>query len=179
MGNSQPRRLEERLARELGLLLILLVIALIQVTLLTGPAGFSVPVLLVLAIARALVGSSTAEPVRGLIRSLWWAFYGGLVLDVLGSLPIGSHAIAQLLAVVVVGLATRRFAVERPIVPLLAVAFGTLIYEAVLCLIVLPPISDWQTYGLIVMLPSLLLALIPTLPVVAIVHRLVRNTEYH
>lgn len=90
MGDSQPRRIEERLARELGLALVLLALALVQVTLLTGLAGFSVPILLVLAIARALVGAGTAEPVRGLMRGLWWAFYGGLALDVLGTMPLGN-----------------------------------------------------------------------------------------
>ncbi|WP_322513224.1 rod shape-determining protein MreD [Chloroflexus sp.] len=175
MGDSQPKRIEERLARELGLALILLVLALAQVTLLTGPAGFSIPLLLVLAIARALVGAGTAEPVRGLMRGLWWAFYGGVALDLLSTMPLGSHALAHLLAVAVVGLAARRFAVERPLVPLLAVAFGTTIYEAVLALIALPAIGDWQTYALIVVLPSVLLALIPTLPVVAIIHRLARG----
>ncbi|MDW8405169.1 rod shape-determining protein MreD [Chloroflexus sp.] len=174
MGDSQPKRIEERLARELGLALILLALALVQVTLLTGPAGFSIPLLLVLAIARALVGAGTAEPVRGLMRGLWWAFYGGVALDLLSTMPLGSHALAHLLAVAVVGLAARRFAVERPLVPLLAVAFGTVIYEATLALIVLPAIGDWQTYALIVVLPSVLLALIPTLPVVAMIHRLAR-----
>ncbi|WP_322494842.1 rod shape-determining protein MreD [Chloroflexus sp.] len=169
MGDSQPRRIEERLARELGLALVLLALALVQVTLLTGLAGFSVPILLVLAIARALVGAGTAEPVRG----LWWAFYGGLALDGLGTMPLGSHAIAQLLAVAIVGLAARRFAVERPLVPLLAVAIGTVIYEGTLALIALPVIEDWRRYGLVVVAPSVLLALIPTLPTVAVVHRLV------
>lgn len=173
MGDSQPRRIEERLARELGLALVLLALALVQVTLLTGLAGFSIPILLVLAIARALVGAGTAEPVRGLMRGLWWAFYGGLALDVLGTMPLGSHAVAHLLAVAIVGLAARRFAVERPLVPLLAVAIGTIIYEGTLALIALPVIEDWRMYGLVVVAPSVLLALIPTLPAVAVVHRLV------
>ncbi|MEF3275313.1 MAG: rod shape-determining protein MreD [Chloroflexus sp.] len=174
MGDSQPRRIEERLARELGLALILLALALVQVTLLIGPTGFSVPLLLVLAIARALVGVSTAEPVRGLIRGLWWAFYGGLGLDIMSTLPLGSHAAAQLLAVAIVGLVARRFAIERSLVSLLAVAAGTIIYEATLYVVTVPFDSDWQRYVLIAVLPSLLLALIPTLPVVAIVHRLTR-----
>jgi len=177
VGDSQPRRIEERLARELGLALILLALALVQVTLLTGPSGFSVPLLLVLALVRALVGAGTSEPVRGLMRGLWWAFYGGLALDLLSALPLGSHAVAQLLAVAVVGLVARRFAVERPLVPLLAVAAGTVIYEVTLYLIVLPVDSDWQAYALVVVLPSLLLALIPTLPVVAIVHWLTRTNR--
>jgi rod shape-determining protein MreD len=177
VGNNQSRRIEERLARELGLVLILLLLALIQVTLLTAPTGFCIPLLLVLAIGRALVGAGTAEPVRGLMRGLWWAFYGGIALDLLGSMPFGSHTIAHLVAVFVVGLVARRFVVERPLVSLLSVACGTLIYEAVLWLLVLPPDSDWQVYVRVVMLPSLLLALIPTLPTVALLHRLLRMVK--
>jgi len=52
-----------------------------------------------------------------------------------------------------------------------------LIYEAVLWLLVLPPDSDWQVYVRVVMLPSLLLALIPTLPTVALLHRLLRMVK--
>jgi rod shape-determining protein MreD len=177
VGNNQPRRIEERLARESGLILILLLLALIQVTLLTAPTGFCIPLLLVLAIGRSLVGVGTAEPVRGLMRGLWWAFYGGIALDLLGSMPFGSHTIAHLVAVFVVGLVARRFVVERPLVSLLSVACGTLIYEAVLWLLVLPPDSDWQVYVRVVMLPSLLLALIPTLPTVALLHRLLRMVK--
>lgn len=177
MGNNQPRRIEERLARESGLILILLLLALIQVTLLTAPTGFCIPLLLVLAIGRSLVGAGTAEPVRGLMRGLWWAFYGGIALDLLGSMPFGSHTIAHLVAVFVVGLVARRFVVERPLVSLLSVACGTLIYEAMLWLLVLPPDSDWQVYVRVVMLPSLLLALIPTLPTVALLHRLLRMVK--
>jgi rod shape-determining protein MreD len=175
VGDSQPRRIEERIARELGLALALLAIALVQTTVLSGPVGFSIPLLLVLAIVRALVGARTAEPVRGLIRGLWWAFYGGLALDVLGTLPLGSHAVAQLIATVVVSLFARRFALERPLVPLVAVAVGTVIYEVILFAITFPAMPDWQAYFLVVVVPSLLLALIPTLPAVAIIHRLVRT----
>ncbi len=78
MGNNQSRRIEERLARELGLVLILLLLALIQVTLLTAPTGFCIPLLLVLAIGRALVGAGTAEPVRGFMRGLGGPFTVGL-----------------------------------------------------------------------------------------------------
>ncbi len=177
MGNYRPRRIEERLARELGLVLILLLLALVQVTLLTAPTGFCIPLLLVLAIGRSLVGAGTAEPVRGLMRGLWWAFYSGIALDLLGSMPFGSHTIAHLVAVFVVGLVARRFVVERPLVSLLSVACGTLIYESVLWLLVLPSDNDWQTYARVVMLPSLLLALIPTLPTVALLHRLLRTVN--
>ncbi len=180
MGDPQSarsQRLEERLAREIGLALALFAVALVQVTLLTGPAGFSIPVLLVLAIARALVGAGTAMPVHGLIRGLWWAFYGGVALDLAGTLPLGSHALAHLAAVAIVALLFRRLVAERPVVALLAVLVGAVVYELVLLVIVLPPATEWRAYIQVVILPSLLLALIPTLPIMALMNWLVRSSS--
>ncbi len=51
--------------------------------------------------------------------------------------------------------------------PLLAVLLGTLIYEGTLALILAYTTApwDWSSYALVVLLPSVLLTLIPTLPV--------------
>lgn len=164
MGDTQPRRLEELLAREIGLFLISAALALLQVTLLTTPLGFSAPLLLVLTVSRVLIGVSSAFPDAGVMRGLRLGLYGGLTLDILGATPLGSHALALLLAALIVAAATRRLRIEGPIMPLLSMLAGGLIYELTLGLIVQPSPIDWPSYGRVVILPVVLVALIMTLP---------------
>jgi rod shape-determining protein MreD len=164
VGDTQPRRLEELLAREAGRIAALVALALVQVTLLTTPLGFPAPLLLVLVVCRTLLGVGAAFPDLGLSRALRWALYGGLALDVLSATPLGVHALALLLAVLAVALPTRRLRVERLIIPLLATVVATPVYEAVLARLTLPGPIDWRTYAQVVMLPTLLVALIMTLP---------------
>lgn len=165
MGDSQPRRLEERLARELGLALLMTGVAVVQVTLLSTPLGFSAPLLLVLVVCRTLVGVGSAFPDNGVSTGMRWALYGGLALDLLAATPIGSHALALLLAALAVAAATRRLSVERPIIPLLAVLVGAAIYEVVLALATQPAAIEWRSYARVVVMPVVLSALIPTLPI--------------
>lgn len=164
MGDSQPRRLEELLAREAGLALGLAALALVQVTLLGTPLGFAVPLILVLAVCRVLLGVGAAFPDLGTSRGLRWALYGGLALDVFAATPLGVHALALLLATAFVAALTHRLRVDRPIMPLLAVCVAALIYEFTLALLMQPRPIEWESYAQVVLLPSLLLALIPTLP---------------
>ncbi len=172
MGDPQPRRLEEALAHELGRILALVALALIQVTLLTTPLGFAVPLVPVLVICRTLLGVGAAFPDLGLGRALRWALYGGLALDVLAATPLGAHALALLLAALLVAALSRRLRVERPAVPLLAVLLGTLIYELVLALLTQRAPIPWSSYATVVLLPSVLVALVPTLPLFFLLRRL-------
>lgn len=165
MGDSQPRRLEELLAREAVQVLALVALALLQVTVLTTPLGFALPLLLVLVVCQVLVGVGSPTPDRTIGHALRWALYGGLALDVLSATPLGAHALALLLAALVVMLATRRLRVGGPIIPLLAVLVASLIYELTLALITQPTPIAWASYSRVVLLPALLMALIPTLPV--------------
>jgi rod shape-determining protein MreD len=167
MGDTQPRRLEERLIREIGLILALCALALFQSTLLLTPLGFPLPLLLILVIMRLLVAVASGLPDNGILHTLRCALYGGLALDVFATTPFGSHALAMLLAATVVTFFIRQLRVEGPLLPLLAMVVAALIYEATLGLIyqlTVAPI-DWQSYLRVVMLPSLLVMLIPTLPI--------------
>src|SRR5262245_17550199 len=92
MGYSQPRRLEERVAYEVWLALVLLAIALIQSALLPRPLGLVLNPLLVLVVCHALVAD--------LASAARWAFYAGLSLDLCADSVLGSHALALLAAVV-------------------------------------------------------------------------------
>ncbi len=165
MGDSQPRRLEELIAREVGLILLMVALATLQVTLLTTPLGFSAPLVLVLAISRTLIGVGSAFPDSGVSAGMRWALYGGLALDLLAATPLGSHALGTLLACLAVAASTRRLSVERPLIPLLAVLVGALIAETTQALLTHPGPIEWPIYARFVLVPALLAALIPTLPI--------------
>lgn len=175
MGDSQPRRLEESLAQEAGRILALVALALVQVTILVTPLGFTVPLVLVAVICRTLLGIGAAFPDIGLSRALRWALYGGLALDSATGTALGSHALALLLACLAVAAAFRRLRVERPIFPLLGVLAGALIYEITLALLTQPGQIEWRSYAEVVILPSVLLALIPTLPMFFLLRWLLRD----
>jgi len=150
-------------------------LALVQVTLLTTPLGFALPLVLVLVICRTLLGVGAAFPDVGLSRALRWALYGGLALDVLTATALGSHALALLLATLAVALLTRRLNVERPIVPLLAVLLATPIYELTLALLTQPRPIEWRSYTQVVLLPTVLVAMVPALPSFFVLRRLLRG----
>jgi rod shape-determining protein MreD len=165
VGDSQPRRLEERIARELGLIVLMVALALLQVTLFQLPLGFPVPIVLIAIICRTVIGTSSAFPDSGVSVALRWALYAGLTLDLLTTTPIGSHPFALLITATLVALTTRRLSAERIFIPLLATLCGALIYEAILALLILPQPIDWSAYARVVLLPTMLIAIIPALPI--------------
>jgi rod shape-determining protein MreD len=164
VGDTQPRRLEELLAREAARILALAALALVQVTLLTTPLGFAAPLLLVLVVGRTLLGIGAAFPDIGLSRALRWALYGGLALDLLAATPLGAHALALLLPVVVVAAAARRLRVERLLIPLAAIIVAAPLYELTLALLTQPATPSWPTFAQVVILPATLAALVMMLP---------------
>jgi rod shape-determining protein MreD len=175
VGDTQPRRLEEVVARELGRVLLLVAMALVQVTLLATPLGFAAPLVLVLVVSRTLLGVGAAFPDIGLSRALRWALYGGLALDLLSATALGAHALALLLAVLAVALLGRRLQVERPIVPLVAIVVAALIYEVALALLTQPAPIEWRSYAQVVVLPAVLAALVPMLPAFFLLRRVLRG----
>jgi rod shape-determining protein MreD len=158
MGYSQPRRVEEFIAREIVLALLLLALALAQSALLPHPNALTLNPLLLLTICRALLA--------GPGNAARWAFYGGISLDVCAGSTLGTHALALLAAMLLPTLALARLSRRNWLLPLLGVALGAVIYYAVLgmlvALLVAPVVP--RDYGLIVVLPGVLLALIPSLP---------------
>jgi rod shape-determining protein MreD len=175
VGDYQPRRLEELLARELGLILAIGALALVQVTLLATPLGFSAPLLLVLALCRTLIGVGSAFPDSGVMRGLRWSLYGGLSLDILAATPLGSHALAILLAAFVVAASTRRLRIEGPLLPLAAVLAGSLIYEAVLALLIQPGPINWASTARVALVPGMLAALLLALPTFFVLRWMLRS----
>lgn len=179
MGDTESRRLERVLAREAFLLMGLITLALIQVTLLPAPLGFPPALLLVIIVCRLLVKLGETHPSEQLDDVMRWAFYSGIALDVLSATPLGSHALALLLATIGVTLIMRRMRVEGFMLPLVAVLVAATIYEITLAVVYISStmtMIDWPSYIGIVLLPSVLSALILTLPMFALVRRLSRGT---
>lgn len=158
MGATEPRRIEERIARELGLALVLLASAMAQATLLPRLVGSTPNLLLLVIICRALI--------RGPANSARWAFYAGLGLDLFADSALGTHALALLAAVLLAALPLAWLSRNNWLLPLLGVALGSLAYHATLVLLtwlLVAPIS-LRAYLPVVLLPTTLLMLIPALP---------------
>lgn len=158
MGHSQPRRIEERVAHEVWVALLLLAVALVQSALLPRPLGFILNPLLILVVCQALV-SGPAVAAR-------WAFYGGLGLDICSDSALGTHALGLLAAALLASLALARFSRGNWLLPLVGVVLGAVAYNMVLALIwaLLVAAIDLRAYLVDVVLPSVLMALIPALP---------------
>lgn len=167
MGDSQPGKLEERLAREVLLILGLVGLAILQATLLLTPLGFPPALVLVLVVCRALVGLGANTLESDVSAAVRWAFYGGLALDVCAAAPFGSHSLALLAATALVIVFAARLRLGSGLLPLVAVLLGTLVYEVILGLLYHVTVAalDWSRHALVILLPSVLLALVATLPV--------------
>ena len=158
MGSSEPRRIEERVARELWLALVLLAAAMAQSALLPRVFGGIPNLLLLIIICRALI--------NGPANAARWAFYAGLALDLFADTALGTHALALLLAVLMATLPLAWLSRGNWLLPLVGVALGSLGYHAVLVLLtslLTAPVS-MRAYLPVVGLPTTMLLLIPALP---------------
>lgn len=159
MDHSQPRRIEERIALEVWLALVLLAIALLQSALLPRPLGLALNPLLILTVCQALLTSPA--------RAARWAFYGGLSLDICSDSLLGSHALALLAATLLAAWTLGRFGRGNWLLPIAGTLLGALAYHATLGLLweLLAAPLDLRAYALIVVIPSTLMTVIPALPV--------------
>jgi rod shape-determining protein MreD len=167
MGDYRPKRLEERLTQEGLLILGLLCLTLVQVSLLHTPLGFPPAIVLVFVLCRVLIGIHAPNIESGISSAMRWAFYSGIALDILTATPIGAHVLALLFAAILVAALSSLVRFEGLFFPLIAVLLGTLVYETTLAglyALTTAPL-DWSRYAIAVIIPSILLALIPTLPV--------------
>ncbi|MBN1483908.1 MAG: rod shape-determining protein MreD [Chloroflexia bacterium] len=72
---------------------------------------------------------------RGLREGAIMAFAGGIALDLLSSLPLGSHALLLLLVILPLGALGRPFFQETLTLPVLGALFATLLYYLLLLLL--------------------------------------------
>ena len=170
MGDYRPK-IEQRIAHELLQIGLLLCIALIQMTLAPSLWYFRIDWVLVFVLCMALV--------RGFSAGLRWALYGGLALDLLSSLPLGSYLLGLVIAVVVVAVITDGFPRDNRLVPTVAVLFVALLYSVTIGLLmsaVGQPIA-WGRYPLTIMVPTALADGIVTLPIYLVLRRLTRGPQ--
>jgi cell shape-determining protein MreD len=168
MGDTRERKIEEWLLREAIVLVIVVGLALAQMALVGVPfLGYPLPLVLIVVLCRALVALESPMPVLGVETAMRGAVYGGIVLDIGSGMPFGAHMLALLLAMLPIVAILARLQVSGVLVVLLAVLPATIIYEAVLAGFyhVLIANLDWQTYAVAVLLPSVLVTLLPVLPV--------------
>lgn len=159
MDNTKRRKIEEIIWFELRIIAFIVIILLVQR--LFVPALFDVPVnvMLLLVVLQVLI-----EPFNHMAR---WAFYGGLMLDVLGGTWLGWHAVQLLVAMMVVYIVLVRITSEKWILPVAAVLLGGVVYHMVNMLLMWLLISDFSLaeYGVVVFIPELLVLLVPALPI--------------
>lgn len=158
MGTTQPRRIEELVAREVVLALLLLAAALAQATLLPRLFGAVPNALLLLTICQSLL-SGPANGAR-------WGFYAGLGLDLLTDSAFGTHALALVAAALFATLWLAWLSRDNWLLPLIGTLLGSLAYHAVLALLtslLVAPVS-LRTYMWLVIAPATILIVVPALP---------------
>lgn len=114
---------------------------------------------------------------RGLLSGVRLAIYGGLALDLLGAMPVGSHLLALLLCVIGVAFATEALDREQPLLVMVTVLAASLLYALLLALILHLVASSvpWNSYVLVVIVPTAIINTIAALPVFALLRRLQRR----
>ncbi len=152
------QRIEVAFALELLWLAAIVLVALAQSMLLPRPLELTLNVVLLLVTCRALLGSIGGASVGALL--------GGVALDLATTLPLGTHALALVLAVGGVALGMALGVLGRLRV-LLATVFGGVLYHSVLL-----AATTWTTgpmpfsrYALVTALPDMALILTGALPV--------------
>lgn len=96
--------------------------------------------------------------IAGSREGLWWAFIGGLWLDLLGGSPLGASALALLVSVYLIGLGAVSIFRERLLIRMLSGLAAGLVYGSVLLLLLAAAgrPADWQVALLRVIGPDAL-----------------------
>ncbi|HEX6287803.1 MAG TPA: rod shape-determining protein MreD [Herpetosiphonaceae bacterium] len=170
MGDYRPK-IEQRILRQILRALMLLCVALLQTALAPTFWRFRADWVLIAVIGWTLL--------RGLIPGVRWAIYGGLSLDLLGTLPIGSHLLALLFCVVVVAVVVEPLDREQPLLLIGAMLGASLLYGFTLALLL--PLTNfnvpWQHYPLVEIVPTAIVNTIVAIPTFALLRRLHRRGQ--
>jgi rod shape-determining protein MreD len=170
MGDYRPK-IEYRAVRQLGHLALLLSIALFQTALAPSLWSLRIDWVLVVVICWTLL--------YGFAAGVRWALYGGLALDLLSPLPIGSHLLALLVAVTAVAVLSDGFPRDNRLVPTGSVLLGSLLYATSLGLVMTGthrPVA-WERYPLTIILPEVLANGAAALPVFLLLDRFSRRNR--
>ncbi len=168
MNENRPK-IEQRVTHQLLLALLLLSVALLQTALAPSLWRFRVDWVLLMVVSWTLL--------HGLVPGLRWAFYGGVSLDLLGALPVGSHLLALLLCVSAVALLMEPLDHDQPLLVLATLLLAALLYGFTLMLVLhltghtLP----LYQYSLVVVIPTAIINTIAALPTFALLRWLDRR----
>jgi rod shape-determining protein MreD len=157
--------------RQLGHLVLLLLIALFQTALAPSLWALRIDWVLVVVICWTLL--------CGFGAGMRWALYGGLTLDLLSSLPIGSHLLALLVSVTAIAVLSDGLPRDNRIIPTGSVLLGSLLYATCLGLImggIDRPVA-WGRYPLTIILPEALANGVVALPVFLLLDRFNRRNR--
>lgn len=149
------RRLSERLRGQLWLALIVGLTVIIQTTLL--PTIFNAHLNLVL--LAVVCWTLLADAAKGAAI----AMYGGLLIDVVGYSPFGSHALALLLVTWVCSLAAERFPPDTWPTSLLLTIVLTPLYHLI-TQVFRGGTDDWLSWAIVVLVPAMIINAIAVLP---------------
>lgn len=162
-------KIEQRFLREVLRMSAMLAVALFQTALAPPLWQFRIDWVLVVVVILALL--------RNLASGLRWAAYGGLAIDILSPLPLGTHLLALVLAVTLATVGTEAIQRDNMAVPTVAMIVVSLLYTGitglVMTLIGLPII--WERYPLTIMLPTALVNAMVALPVYLLFERVQRR----
>lgn len=156
---------EQRILRQVLCAFMLLGVALLQTSLAPTFWRFRVDWVLLLVVGWTIL--------QGLLPGVRWALYGGISLDLLGSMPIGSHIVALLLCVAMIAVIVEPLEHDQPMLILAVMLLATMVYGFTLMIILQlssGPVP-WQRYPLVVVVPTALINTIWSLPVFALLRR--------
>ncbi len=157
--------------RQLGRIGLLLLVALFQTALAPSFWYFRIDWVLVAVVCWTLL--------RGFAAGMRWALYGGLALDMLSPLPIGSHLLALLVSVTAVAVLIDGFPRDNRVVPTASVLLVSPLYAASLGLAMTTihlPVA-WERYPVTVILPESLANGAAALPVFLLLDRFHRRSR--
>jgi rod shape-determining protein MreD len=170
MGDYRPK-IEQRIIRQAARIGALLLLALFQTAL--APSVWR------LRIDWVLIVVTIWTLMNGLGSGLRWGTIGGLALDFLSPLPVGTHLLALLLAVFMVALISDIMPRENRSVIVVTVLLVSLLYGSLLALVM--SIAGWpvvwQRYPLTILLPAALADAALSLPVALVLERIQRTGQ--
>lgn len=177
MRDSRPK-IEQRVLQQATLLSLMLILALIERSFAPTLWRFRVEWVLLVVVGWTLL--------RGLLPGLNLAIYGGIALDLLGVLPLGTHLLALLLCVIAVAVLAEPLDREQPLLMIAVMLGAAALYGATIALVMRFTGSDlpWMTYLFVAVIPTALVNTISAVPTFALLRRLHRRgrpivgTEY-
>lgn len=116
---------------------------------------------------------------RGLIPGVRWALYGGLSLDLLGVMPVGSHLLALLVCVIGVAVVVEPLDREQPLLVVGAMLAASVLYGGILAVLLMAQDFSvpWRYYALVEIFPTAIINTILAIPTFALLLRLYKRGQ--